>query len=67
MFGPRSAGSTLVVLLREATKMLSDGPARVRGGPGALTMGMAEGGACGGCKDETGVLRSSGSSSKAAA
>ena len=42
MFGPRSAGSTLVMLLREATRSLAGGRYRVRGGPGALTGAMAE-------------------------
>ena len=42
MFGPRSAGSTLVMLLREATRSLAGGSHRVRGGPGALTTAMAE-------------------------
>jgi phytoene dehydrogenase-like protein len=55
MFGPRSAGSALVFLLREATRMLSDGFARVRGGPGALTMGMAEAARAAGAKIETGA------------
>jgi phytoene dehydrogenase-like protein len=55
MFGPRSAGSALVLLLREATRMLSDGSTRVRGGPGALTMGMAEAARAAGANIETGV------------
>lgn len=42
MFGPRSAGSTLVMLLREATRSLAGGRSRVRGGPGTLTAAMAE-------------------------
>jgi phytoene dehydrogenase-like protein len=42
MLGPRSAGSTLVLLLREVHRILSGGRARqVRGGPGALTSAMA--------------------------
>jgi phytoene dehydrogenase-like protein len=42
MLGPRSAGSTLVLLLREVHRILSGGRARqVRGGPGALTAAMA--------------------------
>lgn len=42
MFGPRSAGSALVLLLREATRLLAGGHAHVRGGPGALTQAMAD-------------------------
>ena len=42
MFGPRSAGSTLVMLLREATRSLAGGRCRLRGGPGALTAAMAD-------------------------
>lgn len=42
MFGPRSAGSALVLLLREATRLLAGGHAQVRGGPGALTHAMAD-------------------------
>jgi phytoene dehydrogenase-like protein len=43
MLGPRSAGSTLVLLLREASRLRAGGRSlRVRGGPGALTMAMAE-------------------------
>jgi phytoene dehydrogenase-like protein len=42
MLGPRSAGSTLVMLLREAHVQLAGGrPRRVRGGPGALTKALA--------------------------
>jgi phytoene dehydrogenase-like protein len=55
MFGPRSAGSALVLLLREATRMLCDGSTRVRGGPGALTMGMAEAARVAGATIQTGV------------
>lgn len=40
MFGPRSAGSALVLLMREAHRALAGGPLRVRGGPGALTRAM---------------------------
>jgi len=40
MFGPWSAGSALVLLLREAHRRLAVG-AQVRGGPGALTTAMA--------------------------
>jgi phytoene dehydrogenase-like protein len=55
MLGPRSAGSALVLLLREATRMLSDGSTQVRGGPGALTMGMAEAARAAGAQIQTGV------------
>jgi len=42
MLGPKSAGSALVLLLREAHRRLAGGHAlRVRGGPGALTGAMA--------------------------
>lgn len=41
MFGPRSAGSTLVMLLREAARSLAGNRSRVRGGPGVLTTAMA--------------------------
>ena len=42
MFGPRSAGSALVLLVREATGLLGGGRGYVRGGPGALTHGMVD-------------------------
>ena len=42
MLGPRSAGSSLVFLLREASRLRAGGRSlRVRGGPGALTSAMA--------------------------
>lgn len=41
MFGPRSAGSGLVLLLREAAAQLAGPPRPARGGPGALTAAMA--------------------------
>jgi phytoene dehydrogenase-like protein len=42
MLGPRSAGSSLVFLLREASRLRAGGRSlRVRGGPGALTAAMA--------------------------
>lgn len=42
MLGPRSAGSALVLLLREAHKRLAGGRRlQVRGGPGALTQALA--------------------------
>jgi phytoene dehydrogenase-like protein len=55
MFGPRSAGSALVLLLREAAARLA-GPARAcRGGPGALTAAMAEAARAAGADIQTGV------------
>lgn len=55
MFGPRSAGSALVLLLREATAALA-GPSRVtRGGPGALTTAMAAAARTAGADIQTGV------------
>jgi phytoene dehydrogenase-like protein len=42
MFGPRSAGSALVLLMHETHRRLAGGPLRVRGGPGALTRAMAD-------------------------
>src|SRR5690606_37150218 len=41
MAGPRSAGTALVLLLREAHRLLAGGMLRVKGGPGALTAKMA--------------------------
>ena len=41
MFGPRSAGSGLVLLLQHANEQLAGGASHVRGGPGALTSAMA--------------------------
>jgi phytoene dehydrogenase-like protein len=41
MMGPRSAGSGLVLLLREAHRLLAGGSSGVRGGPGAMTLAMA--------------------------
>jgi phytoene dehydrogenase-like protein len=41
MLGPRSAGSGLVLLLREANRRLAGTSGQVRGGPGALTAAMA--------------------------
>jgi phytoene dehydrogenase-like protein len=41
MLGPRSAGSSLMLLLREAHRQLAGGPLRVRGGPGAATGAIA--------------------------
>jgi phytoene dehydrogenase-like protein len=55
MFGPRSAGSALVLLLREATRLLSGGHAQVRGGPGALTQAMADAARTAGANIQTGA------------
>ena len=42
MFGPRSAGSSLTLLMREAHRQLAGGAAlRVKGGPGAATRALA--------------------------
>ena len=41
MLGPWSAGSTLLLLLREAHARLAGGTTRVTGGPGALTRALA--------------------------
>jgi phytoene dehydrogenase-like protein len=42
MFGPRSAGSSLMLLMREAHRQLAGGvPMRVKGGPGAATRAIA--------------------------
>ena len=41
MLGPRSAGSALVVLMREAHRVLAGRPIRARGGPGAVTQALA--------------------------
>ena len=41
MFGPRSAGSALVLLLQHAHHHLAGGASQVRGGPGALTNAMS--------------------------
>ena len=55
MFGPRSAGSGLVLLLREAGMVLA-GPRRaVRGGPGALTAAMAAAARAAGAEIHTGT------------
>jgi phytoene dehydrogenase-like protein len=55
MFGPRSAGSGLVLLLREAGALLA-GPSRpVRGGPGALTAAMAAAARAAGAEIQTGA------------
>jgi phytoene dehydrogenase-like protein len=55
MLGPRSAGSTLVLMLVEAHQMLAGGIRRVRGGPGALTRAMAAAARGAGAVIRTGV------------
>jgi phytoene dehydrogenase-like protein len=55
MLGPRSAGSSLVMLLTEAHQLLAGGPLRVRGGPGALTRAMATSARAAGADVRTGV------------
>lgn len=54
MLGPWSAGSALVLLLREAHRRLAVG-AQVKGGPGALTSGMAAAARAAGADIRTGV------------
>jgi phytoene dehydrogenase-like protein len=54
MLGPWSAGSALVLLLREAHRGLAVG-AQVRGGPGALTAAMAKAATAAGAEIRTGV------------
>jgi phytoene dehydrogenase-like protein len=55
MLGPRSAGSTLVLMLVEAHQLLAGGIRRVRGGPGALTGAMATAATAAGAVIRTGV------------
>lgn len=54
MLGPWSAGSALVLLLREAHRRLAVG-AQVRGGPGALTHAMAKAAEAAGARIRTGA------------
>ena len=54
MLGPWSAGSALVLLLREAHRRLAVG-AQVRGGPGALTAAMAKAAEAAGAQVRTGM------------
>ena len=54
MLGPWSAGSALVLMLREAHRRLSVG-AQVRGGPGALTRAMAAAAQAAGAEIRLGV------------
>jgi phytoene dehydrogenase-like protein len=55
MLGPRSAGSTLVMMLLEAHERLAGGARRVRGGPGALTHAIAAAARTAGATIRTGV------------
>jgi phytoene dehydrogenase-like protein len=56
MFGPRSAGSTLVLLMREAHRRLAHRPnGRPRGGPGALTRAIAAAARAAGVEIRTGA------------
>jgi phytoene dehydrogenase-like protein len=55
MLGPRSAGSTLVLMLLEAHQRLAGGARRVRGGPGALTRVIATAAKAAGATIRTGV------------
>jgi phytoene dehydrogenase-like protein len=55
MLGPRSAGSTFVMLLREAARQRAGGTRLVRGGPGALTAAIAKAAADAGAEIRTGV------------
>jgi phytoene dehydrogenase-like protein len=56
MLGPRSAGSSMVMLLREASRLRSGGKSiRARGGPGAVTEAMATAAREAGAEIRTGV------------
>lgn len=55
MFGPRSAGSALVLLMHETHRRLAEGAVRARGGPGALTTAMADAARAAGADIRTGV------------
>jgi len=56
MLGPRSAGSSLVFLLREASRLRAGGRSlRVRGGPGALTTAISAAAHEAGAEIRTGV------------
>jgi phytoene dehydrogenase-like protein len=57
MLGPRSAGSTLVLLLREAHRRIcGQRRLQVRGGPGRLTQAMAAAATAAGAEIRTGAL-----------
>jgi phytoene dehydrogenase-like protein len=55
MLGPRSAGSTLVLLLHEAMRLLAGRAGQPRGGPGALTRAMAAAAQAAGAEIRTGT------------
>lgn len=56
MLGPRSAGSSLVLLLREACRRRAGGRSiRARGGPGAVTNAMAAAARAAGAEIRTGI------------
>jgi phytoene dehydrogenase-like protein len=55
MFGPRSAGSALMLLMREAHEQLAGSPSYVRGGPGALTRALAAAARAAGAEVRTGT------------
>jgi phytoene dehydrogenase-like protein len=56
MLGPRSAGSALVLLLREAHRLRAGGMSRqVRGGPGALSRSLAAAARAAGVEIRTGA------------
>jgi phytoene dehydrogenase-like protein len=55
MLGPRSAGSTLMMMLNEAHQLLAGGIRRVRGGPGALSRAMASAAKSAGAEIRTGA------------
>ncbi len=56
MLGPRSAGSSLVLLFREACRLRAGGRSmRVRGGPGAVTAAIAAAAREAGAEIRTGV------------
>jgi phytoene dehydrogenase-like protein len=55
MLGPRSAGSALVLMIREAHRQLAGGTLRVRGGPGALTQALAAAARAAGADIRTGA------------
>lgn len=56
MLGPRSAGSALILLMREAHRQLAGGrPLRARGGPGAVTRALASAARAAGADIRTGA------------
>ena len=55
MLGPRSAGSSLLLLMREAHAQLAHGASRARGGPGAVTTAMAVAARAAGAEIRTGA------------